>query len=154
LRALARIRAALPKAHLLLVGDGPDEEKLRRAVDEMSLGGSVIFVPSLYKEGLPNVILESMAMGVPVVSSRLAGIPEAVKDGETGILVSPGDVRGLASAIVGLWRDRDTYAQMRDRALYLIRSVFDCKSKLEQYLRFLERMQIGKNVPMEGVTET
>ncbi|HEX32310.1 MAG TPA: glycosyltransferase, partial [Candidatus Acetothermia bacterium] len=130
------------------------EEKLRKAVDEMSLGGSVIFVPSLYKEGLPNVILESMAMGVPVVSSRLAGIPEAVRDGETGVLVSPGDVRELASAIVGLWRDRDTYAQMRDRALYLIRSVFDCKSKLEQYLRFLERMQIEKNVPMEGVTGT
>ena len=170
LQALVRVRAALPKAHLLLVGDGPDEGKLRRAVDEMSLGGFVTFVPftsnpeeilalldmlvvpSLYKEGLPNVILESMA--IPVVSSRLAGIPEAVRDGETGVLVSPGDISGIASAIVELWRDRDTYAQMRDRALYLIRSVFDCKSKLEQYLRFLERMQIGKNVPMEGVTET
>ena len=136
----------------------------------MSLGGSVTFipftsnpeeilalldilvVPNLYKEGLPNVILESI--GVPVVSSRLAGIPEAVRDGETGVLVSPGDIRGLASAIVGLWRDRDTYAQMQDRALHLVKSVVDCKSKLEQYLRFLERMQIKKNVPMEGVTGT
>ncbi|NIA03626.1 MAG: glycosyltransferase [Nitrospirae bacterium] len=158
LQALTQVLMAMPNAHLLLVGDGPDEAELRRAVDVMGLTNAVTFVPftdkpeeilalldilvlpSLYKEGLPNVILEAMAIGVPVVSSRLAGVPEAVKDGETGVLVSPGDSRELSGAIVGLWRDQDTYAQMRDRALHLVKSVFDRESRLEQYLRFLERV--------------
>ncbi|HDL86238.1 MAG TPA: glycosyltransferase family 1 protein, partial [Candidatus Acetothermia bacterium] len=173
LRALARIRTTLPSVHVLLVGDGPDEEGLRRAVDEISLGGDVTFVPftstpeevlalldilvvpSLYKEGLPNIILEAMAMGIPVVSSRLAGIPEAVKDGKTGVLVSPRDAHELSEAIMELWRDRAIYAQLRDGALHLVKSVFDRESRLEQYLRFLERItRVEKNVPTEGVTGT
>ena len=59
----------------------------------------VLALSSTHKEGLPNVLLEALAMGVPVVSSRLAGTPEVVIDGVTGLLVEPGDVDGLATAI-------------------------------------------------------
>lgn len=166
LRALPKILFSLPSAHLLLVGDGPDENALRGVVDTLHLTDAVRFVPftrnpedilaridilvvpSLYKEGLPNVILEAMAMGVPVVSSHLAGIPEVVRDGQTGVLVSPGESRELAEAITQLWNDRNRYVRIRSNALRLVRDVFDRKSSLEEYLRFLERLVEGKNAPI------
>ena len=56
-------------------------------------------LPSLFGEGLPMVLLEAMSAGVPIVASRVEGVPEAVTDGREGLLVSPGDPRGLAQAI-------------------------------------------------------
>src|SRR5690606_32099365 len=58
------------------------------------------------EEGLPLAVLEAMAAGLPVVASRHAGIPEAVRDGVTGCLVPEGDAAGLAAAIVDLSLDR------------------------------------------------
>src|SRR5262249_53958707 len=62
---------------------------------------SVSVLPSL-SEGLSNVLLESMAAGVPVVATRVGGTPEAVEHGETGLLVPPADPQGLATAIARL----------------------------------------------------
>ena len=56
-------------------------------------------LPSLFGEGLPMVVLEAMAAGVPVVASRVEGVPEAVVHRETGLLVEPDSVSQLASAI-------------------------------------------------------
>ncbi len=66
----------------------------------------ITVLPSLRKEGLPNVLLESMAMRVPVVASRLGGVQEALIPGETGYLVDPGDIGQLASVILQLATDR------------------------------------------------
>jgi len=105
---------------LLIVGDGPGRERL----EKMALGLPVEFVgrvppervyeylrqakililPSLY-EGLPNVILEAMSMGVPVIATRVGGIPDLVKDGRTGLLVEPGRVNELAISIKRLIED-------------------------------------------------
>ena len=63
-------------------------------------------------DGLPNVILEAMASGRPVIGSRFSGIPEAVADGRTGLLVPPGDDEGLARAMIALARDRTLAARM------------------------------------------
>lgn len=56
-------------------------------------------LPSLFGEGLPMVVIEAMSAGVPVIASRVEGIPEAVRDGIDGLLFSPGDVEGLVAAI-------------------------------------------------------
>ena len=72
----------------------------------------VLVLASLHKEGLPNVLLEALSMGVPVVSSRLAGTPEVVLDGETGLLVEPGDIDELAAAIERLGTDRTSCQRM------------------------------------------
>jgi glycosyltransferase involved in cell wall biosynthesis len=66
----------------------------------------VLAVPS-YDEGLPRAVLEAMAMGVPVVASEVGGIPEAVQDGITGLLVTPGDAEALARALIRVLDDRD-----------------------------------------------
>ncbi len=76
---------------LIFTGFRPDIEHL---LPELS----VSVLPS-HSEGLSNVLLESMAAGVPVVASRVGGTPEAIQDGETGLLVAAGDPRALADAI-------------------------------------------------------
>jgi glycosyltransferase involved in cell wall biosynthesis len=56
-------------------------------------------LPSLYGEGLPMVVLEAMAAGVPIVATRVEGTPEAIRDGQDGLIVAPGDPVALAAAI-------------------------------------------------------
>jgi glycosyltransferase involved in cell wall biosynthesis len=117
IRALPAILSRVPGAFLVLAGAGPDEERLRRLVTELSLEGRVHFlghrddvtqvfaaldllVLSSDTEGLPNVVLEAMALGVPVVATAVGGTPELVTDGLTGRLVPKGDEAALASAVV------------------------------------------------------
>lgn len=108
----------LPGARLLIAGDGEHREALERKAAELGLGPAAVFlgrcgparvrgllagaaalvVPSTY-EGMPLVVLEAMEAGLPVVASRVSGIPEVVVDGETGWLVPPEDPRRLADAL-------------------------------------------------------
>ena len=117
LEALRDVRDARP-AELRIAGDGEHRERLERRVRELDLGKAVTFlgtcdagrvrrllagaaalvVPSIY-EGMPLVVLEAMAAGVPVVASAVSGIPEVVEDGETGWLVPPEDPRALEQAL-------------------------------------------------------
>lgn len=153
LKALSLTKTALPDIHLMLVGDGPDKEKLRALVREMDLEQYVSFfpfttrpeivfervdmtiLPSVAKEGLPNVLLESMSMGTPVIASDFGGIPEVVIDGETGLLVMPGDADRLSDAILRLWQNPVHREEMRRTALSFIQSNFD---KDRQFSRFIE----------------
>lgn len=152
LEAVARVRGSLPRVHLLLVGDGPDESVLRAKVADLGLQDHVAFYPftrtpvevyevidilvlaSLYKEGLPNVLLEAMSMGLPVVSSRLAGTPEVVHDGETGLLVEPYDTDGLAAAIEQLGGDRDRSRRMGAAGRQLMTTNFDKERQFDAFL--------------------
>ena len=153
LEAVAEMRRTLPDVHLILVGDGPDEELLNNAVVEMGLESNVTFFPftrepvhifeiidilvlsSLYKEGLPNVLLEAMSMGLPVVASRLAGVPEVVIDGRTGWTTEPGDVQGLARAVELLWEDPAACREMGAEGRRLMEEKFD---KVHQFDAFLD----------------
>ncbi len=142
----------LPNIHLMLVGDGPDEGMLRDMAKDLGLVDHVSFfpftsepnyifervditiLPSLYKEGLPNVLQESMAMNVPVVSSQLGGVPEIVIAGETGAMVEPGNSDQLAQAISELWRDQEVYRKMRIQSRNLITEHFDKQTQFRQFL--------------------
>jgi len=161
LEALQKMKEKLPDVHLMLVGDGPDEEMLKEKVREMNLEKSVSFFPftsnpelifeiidilvlsSLYKEGLPNVLLEAMSMELPVVSSNLAGVPEIVKNGETGYMVKPGDVDELSEAVIKLWSDKDAYNFMAKNARKLMENNFDKKRQFGKFLDYFKRETTG-----------
>jgi L-malate glycosyltransferase len=112
----------LPKTKFLLVGDGPERQKLERKVAELQLENNVVFlghredVPHLLSysnisvlpswwEGLPNVVLESMAAGVPIVATNVGGTPEIIEHMWNGVLVPPRNPSGLANAVLELLQD-------------------------------------------------
>lgn len=131
--------AQVPDAKLLLIGDGPDEADLRALAERLGVTDRVDFAGRLPSaevvrrvagarvfalaareasdgdtDGLPVAILEAMAAGTPVVSTPIAGIPEAVIDGETGVLVAPDDPAALAAALRRLLGDDETARRLGD----------------------------------------
>jgi glycosyltransferase involved in cell wall biosynthesis len=113
---------------LLIVGEGDEKPRLQSLIDELGAGDCMhllgyrsdtrelyeamdVFALSSYREGLPNVLLEALALETPVVATRIAGIPRLIRDGENGLLVEPGDAQALAGALAGLAAD----AALRDR---------------------------------------
>jgi glycosyltransferase involved in cell wall biosynthesis len=76
----------------------------------------LLVLPSLFGEGLPMVVLEAMAVGVPVVASRVPGVPEAVRHGQEGVLVSPNDPADLARAIADVVGGRYNWGRLRASA--------------------------------------
>ena len=136
----------------MMVGDGPDETMLKERVKTLGLEGNVSFfpftdepnyiferldmtvLPSLYKEGLPNVLLESMSMGVPVVSSNIGGVSEIVIEGETGYMVEPGDKSALANAIKKVWANQNNYQEMKIKARKLITDKFNKATQFERFV--------------------
>jgi glycosyltransferase involved in cell wall biosynthesis len=134
LRAMQAVQASRPASELTIIGDGPLRPELERLAAELNvrcrfLGvqssatirqtlrrSRLLCLPSVTTsdgqvEGLPTVLLEAQAMGVPVVSTFHSGIPEAVVDGVTGCLVPERDSGRLAAAILLLLEDRNLWQQ-------------------------------------------
>jgi glycosyltransferase involved in cell wall biosynthesis len=84
----------------------------------------LFLLPSLW-EGLPISILEAMAVGVPVISTRISAIPEAVIDGETGLLVEPGNAEELGDAIEKLLDDESLRRRLSEAARAFVFERFD-----------------------------
>jgi glycosyltransferase involved in cell wall biosynthesis len=124
LGAAALLSALLPKVRWLIVGGGPQEDEVREAVVRIGLGDRVVLsgprrdIPRLMKgcdifamasrwEPFGIVFLEAAAVGLPTVGTRVDGVPEAVMDGETGLLVPPESPTHLATSIAKLVTDRE-----------------------------------------------
>lgn len=132
-RIFHRIRERVP-ATLVLVGDGPDRAEAEQEVERLDLQGQVRFLGELNavtdvlqaadlfllpstSESFGLGALEAMACGVPVIASRVGGLPEVVADGECGYLVDVDDVEGMAERAVELLRDREQWGKFRTAAL-------------------------------------
>jgi glycosyltransferase involved in cell wall biosynthesis len=121
LRAFASVRAELPQARLAILGSGPLEAETRQLAAELGLEDAVtlpgrtdirdwleradVFVHTSRWEGFGIVLLEAMLAGLPIVATRVSAVPEVVVDGETGLLVDPGDHTRLAEALGALLAD-------------------------------------------------
>jgi L-malate glycosyltransferase len=119
LRAARAVLEARPDVRFAAVGQGPLERELRQLHRDLGLGerfrflgyredaarvvaGSDVFVLASHYEGLPLAVMESLALGVPVVATDVAGIRDAVHDGRDAVLVPPGRPRDLARALLGV----------------------------------------------------
>jgi glycosyltransferase EpsF len=131
LSVFQRILEQVPTAKLLLVGEGPLQQMIERSINERALSHAVrllgarddvlslmskcdIFLfPSIH-EGFGMVAIEANASGLPVVGSRIPGLTEAVRDGETGILKEVGDIEGMAASAIALIKDSSYAQQMKN----------------------------------------
>jgi len=129
MRAVAEVVKLHPELHLVLIGDGPCREELERLRGDLNLKDNVVLagrrkdaaqlfsgfdfsILGSSEESLPNAIMESLAVAVPVVSTRVGGVPEIIDDGVQGRLVPYGDVEAMASAIVWMLDHPDERRRM------------------------------------------
>jgi glycosyltransferase involved in cell wall biosynthesis len=128
----------------VIAGEGPERDGLRALADELGLHGLVDFTGAVSQEELPGlyaeadvfclptlaeavgvVNMEAMATGLPVVSSRLMGVPELVEDGSTGLLVTPGRDGELAAALRRLAEDPDLRRRLGQQGRRKVAAEFD-----------------------------
>lgn len=149
-----------PEAKLLLLGDGPLLEEMKRMARELGIASSVdfrghvnqiadflhatdIFVLPSLQEGLPNSLLEAMACGLPVVATRIGGVTDIVKNGESGILVKPGDSKDLAQGILRLLKDDEFAAYIASNAYKTIKNSYSIDSIAPRYIELYKQLLKG-----------
>jgi glycosyltransferase involved in cell wall biosynthesis len=140
--------------HLVLVGDGPERDRLSRLAGSLfperiiSLPyheeywrtltqADVVWIPSVKPRGV-NVALEAMAAGKPVVASRLPGLMDIVQDGETGVLINAGDQVSLARQTRKLLDDPDRRRQMGEAGRRRVQEHFSLNSLAQAYAKLYD----------------
>lgn len=159
--AFASVVKAHPQTKLVIVGDGHERERLEHQAASSGLDNRVIFtgqvddapvyycmadafvLPS-HSEGSPNALLEAMAAGLPVVATRVGGVPEIVADEESALLVAARDRQAMAGAVIRLLTDeklaQNLAAAARERA-----KDYSPESRLQTLLEIYRRMADSSN---------
>ena len=145
-----------PKLRFVLFGDGPDLEREREHLRSLGLNGKVICPgfernlvgclkdadllvnPSL-SEGLPNIVLEAMAVGTAAVATAVGGVPEIIEDGRTGLLVPAKDANALAKAILRTADNPDMRTALAQEALSLIKAEYSFERQFEKLASLYDR---------------
>ena len=137
-----------PNAHLTLVGDGELRDEILIKINQLQLNGRVhltgnkndpwkiyhsldLFIMSSIYEGLGRSITEALSCGVPVVCTSVEGVPEIVRDNETGILVPPKDPGALATGIIKSLNDMDNARKMAEEGRKFVNENFDVKKMVD-----------------------
>lgn len=145
------------KAKLVIVGDGPERERLEAAARSLGIGGRVHFagqtsdvkpyyaaadllvLPS-HSEGSPYVLLEAMAAGVAIVATAVGGVPEMVEDEESALLVPPRDSRAMAAAITRLLTDAQLARRLTGNASALIATRYSPETYVRSLMEIYRRV--------------
>ena len=158
----AMARTQTPIA-VTLVGSGPLEESLRRRAQRLGVGDRLEIIstsphadvlermrtsdlfaaPSVIasdgdRDGIPNVVLEAMGVGLPVVASTVSGIPEVVVDGRSGLSVEPGSAQSLAEAIDRMASDEYLRRELADEARNRVHAMFDIERNVEELVQIFQ----------------
>jgi glycosyltransferase involved in cell wall biosynthesis len=164
IRAAARIKAVNPRVRFLVVGEHSGVEQYREHYEEVKewlaehdvarhfiftdfredvprlIAAFDISVLSTHSEGLPLVIMEAMAQGKPVVATRVGGIPEIIKDGETGLLCSHEDDAQLAARLLSLLEDDRLARKIGEAGRLFVKANFSKERFTEEMTRLYREL--------------
>jgi glycosyltransferase involved in cell wall biosynthesis len=171
--AFAKVVARIPKARLLIVGEGPERRRIEAKIGKLGLGSRaallghlcqkeleerfadawVQVVPSRWEEPFGTVAAEAMMRGTSVVASSTGGLAEFIRDGDTGLLIPPSDVASLAEALLSLVQDPKRADRVgmngREFALrYLTEDVF-----VDRFLSLYESVRSAGIAPVKSESQ-
>jgi glycosyltransferase involved in cell wall biosynthesis len=155
--SLPDIVKTFPSLKVFIVGDGSERRKLERRVKKLGLSENVIFtgeckdvrwilsifdicVLSSLNEGMGICLLEAQALGVPIVATKVGGIPDVVRDGVTGILVPPRNPKVMADAIIKLLKDNSLRKNMSEESRRWIDNRFSAETMVKKFSDLYEEL--------------
>jgi len=112
----------------------------RKDAPSIQAACNAVVLPALRREGLPKVVIEAMAYGIPPVVTNSGGSPELIVDGESGLIVPPGDAKAIARAILSLFNDPDLCKSLGENAKTRIASCFRIEDTISQTRRLYETL--------------
>ncbi|MFH1359907.1 MAG: glycosyltransferase family 4 protein [Candidatus Omnitrophota bacterium] len=147
--AMKHIVQEIPQARLMIIGEGKREDLLKQMTKELGLAQNISFYPIVNKtawilpifdifvmpsiqEGLGLSVMEAQAVGLPVVASRVGGIPSLIQDNETGVLVSSKDPKELGRAVIALLKDPIRAKKIGESARLFIQKEFSAEKMVEK----------------------
>jgi colanic acid/amylovoran biosynthesis glycosyltransferase len=171
LKACALLKKRGVQCECVLLGEGPLKLVLQRLVEDLDLQSHVIFVPPMTQDqvlrlycqadlfvlpcvvaqdgnmdGIPTVLIEAMAVGLPVISTPIAGIPELIQDGVTGILVAPRDPEELAAKVETLFHNPETCQELGLAGREWVKVHFDTRTNAARLAALFETRGQGQQV--------
>ena len=172
--ACAHLNSSGLRADCFIIGEGPEREELEGLVENLRLADSVFLIGKLQqtevreyyrradllampscisnkdRDGIPNVLIEAMAMEIPVVSTSVSGIPELVRDGETGLVVEPNDPKVLSDAIARLLRDQVLARKLATAGRKLVIEKYNSRRSASRMFKLITGEEINRRA---GTTE-
>lgn len=160
LQAFSQVVRQVPSARLLVAGEGPEKDRLRQRVRELGIAENVSIpghiphekmerrfasawvqvVPSVWEEPFGLVAAEALMRGTAVVASRAGGLENIVRDGETGLLVPPGDPEALASSLVRLLQNQTLAKRLGENGREMARTHLSKETFVTRFLELYERL--------------
>ncbi len=160
IRAAAQVLVEFPRARFLVIGEGPDRDKLESLIDDLKIRNNFQILgrrddmPSIYasldlmvsasrQEGLPMAILEGMASKLPLIATAVGAVPTVVLDGRTGVLVPAESVEAISAGILELLRDPARRQRLGVAARQFVEEEFSAERMTTDYLRVYEEAAAG-----------
>ena len=151
IRAIPHVLATIPKVRFFIIGQGELMSELQALSGSLGIGHALtftgfrndvgafykladLFVMSSVQEGLGTAMLDALSLGKPVVAANSGGIPEIIKDGQTGRLVEVGDSRALAKGIIEMLTQTDQAQAMAQRGQAVVKANFTIEAMAENNL--------------------
>jgi glycosyltransferase involved in cell wall biosynthesis len=167
LQASKTVKEKAPKVKFIVVGTGSLRMELDRQAHDLGVEDIVfflgfrddvprilasldLFVLSSHHEGMGSSLLDAMASRLPIVATQAGGIPEVVKDRETGLLVPPRDAGELARAILEIYGDRELAARLAERGYEVVHRQFSAEAMAGRMVDLYERFAARKGIRLVG----
>jgi len=172
IRAFGSLSERYKNLKLVIVGDGPIRAQLQGLADKLGLGAKVVFAGSVPNERVPEFLadfdifampsigqgeifgvaaVEAMATGLPVVATRVGGLPEVIKDGKTGKLIEPANIQQLSDALEYYIKSPEIRAEHGHNGRLRVEKCYDWQNNAAQMRALYQEIILSKTSPASGI---